>query len=78
MKPKILIKVEGGIVSAVYTETNVDVEVIDGDIDGVEPEDIVKIKGEEFYFYKYQVNSIGHKIIDESFKAIQKKRNKGA
>ena len=71
MKTKIIVFMEGGLVQCVMTDTEADVTILDHDIDGIEPEQINMIEGEETYIYRFRGHEQDSVRVNKILKEIE-------
>ena len=73
--PRIVVIVEGGVVTDVLSDTPLDVEVIDYDIDGHDrSDDVIKTEAGEAIVYSGEVFSPDIKPLDGIWDSIQRMR----
>ncbi len=79
MKNKIIVIVEGGLVTAVLTDSDAEVEIIDYDTEGCDDGEVVKVPqhnmgNEDAYIYNSDLQVTNPERVNELFSLILKSR----
>lgn len=52
-KPRIVIKIEGGVPREVGSDKPVDLLILDYDVEGTDEDDLIEVDGEQCFFHEY-------------------------